>query len=92
MRLWPWGRRARRDATNGLMCQQLVELLTDYFDGSLPPEQHRAVEAHLAACEHCTQYTAQLRATIALTGRLTTDDVSPEAMDTLLDAFRNWSA
>ena len=71
-------------------CIQLVELVTDYLEGALTPRRRRAVEAHLAACVNCTAYLEQMRVTIALTGQLREDDVEPEAMDELMQLFRDW--
>ena len=45
-------------------CQELVELVTDYLEGALEPADLRRFEEHLAACGKCTEYMAQLRATI----------------------------
>ena len=52
-----------------LVCQQVVELVTEYLEGALSRSQRRRFEAHLAGCEHCAEYLAQMRATIRLTGR-----------------------
>jgi anti-sigma factor RsiW len=49
-----------------LACQELVELLTDYLDGSLPAGERARLEAHLAECEACDAYLAQFRLTIRL--------------------------
>ena len=73
-----------------LSCQELVELVTDYLDGALPPELHARFEQHIAHCQGCTTYLEQMRATISTTGSLTPESVSPEAERTLLDAFRGW--
>ena len=53
-----------------IVCQQWVELVTDYLEGALPPRLERAIERHLADCPHCTEYLAQFQRTIALVGRL----------------------
>ena len=53
-----------------LVCQQAVELVTGYLEGSLSGRDRRRFEAHLAGCPHCTEYLAQMRETIRLTGRL----------------------
>jgi anti-sigma factor RsiW len=91
--MWPFrSKKSKMMMKKGLMCQQLVELLTDYLDGVLPDAEHREVEAHLAMCEHCTAYMDQFRQTIAATGSLTIDDISEPAMNDLLDVFRNWKA
>jgi anti-sigma factor RsiW len=75
-----------------LSCQELVELVTDYLEGALPAEEHERVERHLGICRGCHTYVEQFRQTIELTGRLTVEDVSPEAELALLDAFRAWHA
>ena len=53
-----------------LVCRQAVELVTDYLEGTLSGRARRRFEAHLAGCPHCTEYLAQMRETIKLTGRL----------------------
>ena len=73
-----------------LSCQELVELVTDYFEGALPGELHDRFERHIEHCSGCQTYLAQMRATIRATGSLTTESVSAEAERTLLDAFRDW--
>mgnify|MGYP000894982571 CR=1 FL=1 len=85
---WPF--RRRRRPADEVSCRQLVELLTDYLDGVLPTERHDAVDRHLAACAHCREYLEQFRTTVSLTRRLAVEDVPPETMDALLDAFRDW--
>jgi anti-sigma factor RsiW len=74
-----------------MACQELVELVTGYFDGSLSRRDRRRFDAHIRGCEHCTAYVEQMRVMIAATGRLTEDDLEPAARDELLAAFRGWS-
>jgi anti-sigma factor RsiW len=71
-----------------LVCQEVVELVTEYLEGELPRRERRRFEAHLVDCPHCTEYLAQMRATIRLTGRLGPDDLSPEMRDDLGEIFR----
>ena len=73
-----------------LSCQELVELVTVYLEGALSADEHARIERHLETCQGCRTYVEQMRQTIALTGRLTVDDVSPEAELALLEAFRSW--
>lgn len=70
-----------------LRCEELVELLTDYLEGSLDDAQRSEVERHLAYCPGCTAYLGQMRATIAQIGRLRVVDLAPAAMEELLAAF-----
>ncbi|HET6847534.1 MAG TPA: zf-HC2 domain-containing protein [Gaiellales bacterium] len=74
-----------------LPCQELVELVTDYLEGALPPADRERFDRHIAGCDGCTAYLEQMRATIRLTGRLRPDDVDPAARAALLRAFRGWS-
>jgi anti-sigma factor RsiW len=76
----------RRD----LVCQQAVELVTDYLEGALGRSARRRFEAHLAGCPHCTEYLAQMRATIALTGRLTPDDLTPAMRAEFVALYQRW--
>jgi anti-sigma factor RsiW len=77
---------------NPLVCRQVVELVTDYLDGSLPRSQRRRFEAHLAGCPHCTEYLEQMRATIRLAGRIAAEDLTPEMEHDLTDVYRRWRA
>ena len=76
--------------TEALACQELVELITDYLEGALTNGELQRFEGHLAVCGKCQQYLAQLRATIEVTGALTPDDLTSEAEEVLLQAFRGW--
>jgi anti-sigma factor RsiW len=73
-----------------LTCKEVVELVTDYVEGTLPREERRRFEQHLSACPHCDTYLAQMRATIAAVGKLSEDDIPPAARDDLLRTFRTW--
>jgi anti-sigma factor RsiW len=73
-----------------LVCQQVVELITDYLEGALSRSERRRFEAHLAGCEHCTEYLEQMRATIRLTGRLQAEDLTPEMREEFSTLYRRW--
>jgi anti-sigma factor RsiW len=75
-----------------LTCQEFVELVTDYLEGALPPEQHARFENHIAGCDGCTAYLEQMRETIRLTGTLREQQISPGALAALLHAFRDWAS
>ncbi len=80
--------RLRRD----FVCQQAVELVTDYLEGALSRSARRRLEAHLADCEHCSEYLAQMRTTIELTGTLTAADLTPQMQDEFIAIYRRWRA
>lgn len=71
-----------------LACAELVELLTDYLEGALPPDEAAAVEAHLAQCPGCRRYLDQMRVTIAALGTVPVETLSEDALDVLLTEFR----
>ncbi len=74
-----------------MTCQQLVELVTDYFDGALPPADREAFDAHLAICPGCVTYVEQMRTTIRLAHDTKALEQRPEVA-ALLHAFRDWRA
>ena len=84
--------RFRSFRSRGLVCQEVVELVTDYLEGALSPADHRRFETHLAGCPHCTEYLAQIRETITLVGRVTPEDLTPQMSTDLTDLYRRWRA
>jgi anti-sigma factor RsiW len=76
--------------TDEMSCRELVELVTEFFEGTLAPADRARFEAHLATCRHCRAYLAQMRLTVDALGRLTEQDVEPDAEAALRRAFRGW--
>lgn len=75
-----------------LTCTELVELVTDYLEGALAPEERRRFDCHVAACPGCEVYLEQMRQAIRLTGTLREEDVPLPAQEALLLAFRAWNS
>ncbi|HET8754630.1 MAG TPA: zf-HC2 domain-containing protein [Solirubrobacteraceae bacterium] len=73
---------------SAISCQEVVEVITDYLEGRLSPEQVAIFEAHLELCDGCRWYLEQMRITIAAVGRIEDDAVPAELRDTVLAAFR----
>jgi hypothetical protein len=82
--------RAEAMNANHLTCQELVELVTDYLEDALPAADRLRFEDHIARCAGCTRYLEQMRLTIATIGRLREDDLSKDAREDLITAFRAW--
>jgi anti-sigma factor RsiW len=76
--------------TEEMSCRELVELVTEYLEGTLAPAERRRFGAHLGGCRHCRAYLEQMRLTIGALGRLTEADVAPDAEAALRRAFRGW--
>ena len=75
-----------------LVCRDAVALMTAYLDGELDGRDRARLEAHLADCPHCSEYLAQLRVTIESLGHVEIDQLSDEALDDLVDLYREWRA
>lgn len=73
-----------------MTCEELVELVTAYAEGTLSAEDRAAFDEHLALCPGCDRYLAQFRATIDLLGELPEESLSSPARERLLDAFAQW--
>ncbi|MFN2504510.1 MAG: anti-sigma factor [Acidimicrobiales bacterium] len=64
-------------------CRQVVELVTDYLEGALPPTQRQRLAAHLERCPHCSRYLDQMTVTVALLGRLRPPSPDPQVRSQL---------
>lgn len=73
-----------------MACKELVELVTEYLEGTLSSTDRQRFEDHLKDCPHCVTYLDQIRQTIRTLGRLTEEDLSEDAKQGLLRIFRNW--
>lgn len=76
----------RRD----IVCQQAVELVTDYLEGALSRRERRRFELHLRRCPNCSAYLEQIRITIELTGAIDPEELTPEAKRDLIDLYQRW--
>lgn len=80
---------SRRLRARAVVCQQLVEMVTDYLEGDLKPTERAAVEEHLAGCGHCTGYVEQVRRMLELTADLNRrEEVPQDLLDTLNARYR----
>jgi predicted anti-sigma-YlaC factor YlaD len=79
-------------AIEPISCQEVVELVTDYLEGAMAPEEVARFEHHLSLCEGCVFYVEQIRLTIAAAGRISDEDVPPDIRDDLIEAFRDFKS
>ena len=71
-----------------ITCAEVVELVTDYLEGSLDPSVRAEVDAHLRMCEGCGIYIEQMTSTLRMLGQVPEDSLSETAKVELLAAFR----
>ena len=67
-------------------CKEVIDLLTEYMEGDLPPDQARELGAHLALCPLCVEFLDSLRKTSAAARNLRVEEV-PEECHRRLHAF-----
>ncbi len=70
-------------------CREIVELVTEYLEGTMSRRDRAAFERHLAGCEGCSDYLDQMRAVIRLSARPVEESLSPELQLELVEAFRD---
>jgi anti-sigma factor RsiW len=78
------------DPVHQLSCQELVELVTDYLEGSLPEDERRRFDQHVDGCEGCRRYVEQMRVTLEVAGELSPESLDPETEQALVTTFRSW--
>lgn len=85
-RVMRWVRKLFRGNAKMLTCQEQVELLADYLDGTLQPETASALERHLEDCVACVNFTKTYKATKTWVRDLTYEEM-PEDLKTRLASF-----
>lgn len=85
-RLTQWIWELFRRSTGMLTCQEQVELLADYLDGTLSPETARSLERHLRDCVACVNFIKTYKAMKAWVRELTYEEM-PDELKTRLTSF-----
>jgi anti-sigma factor RsiW len=73
-----------------MTCEEFVELVTAYLEGTLPDDQRRSFDEHMELCPGCDRYLDQFRTTIDLLGELPEESLSSPGRERLLHAFAEW--
>ena len=79
------------------VCREVVELVTDYLEGALAPDERAAFERHVANCAGCAAYVGQMRIVMrsaralgqGTAAALAEPPVDPRVLARLLDAWRD---
>ncbi len=77
-------------STGPMDCDELVELVTAYLDGSLDLDTRARFDMHLLDCDGCENYLQQFRQTVRTVGRIRDDELDPAFRNRLLDAFKDF--
>jgi anti-sigma factor RsiW len=75
-----------------MTCRQVVELMTDYLEGALSAVDRARFEEHIAGCDGCRAYLAQLSTTRRVLRKLADERIPPDLQAELLKAFQSWKS
>lgn len=73
-----------------MTCQEFVELVTEYLEGTLDASESARFAAHIDHCDGCTEYLEQFRETIAAVGCLPPESIDRAVEAKFLAVFRDW--
>jgi anti-sigma factor RsiW len=68
----------------------MIEVVTDYLDDALPPDERQRFEHHLSYCAGCGAYVDQIRETIRQTGVAREESLPPALREQIVAQFRTW--
>ena len=77
-------------STGPMDCNELVELVSAYLDGSLDMDTRARFDMHLTECDSCENYLQQFRETVRTVGRIRDDELDPAFRNRLLEAFKDF--
>ena len=76
---------------NEFSCQEMIEVVTNYLDDALPPDDGQRFERHLSYCAGCSTYVDQMRETIRQTSMVPREESLPPALrEEIVAQFRTW--
>jgi anti-sigma factor RsiW len=73
-------------------CNELVEVITDYLEGTLAQTDRDRFDAHLRECPYCVTYVEQMRATLGALGHIPAESIDENSKGKLLSVFRDWKS
>ena len=69
----------------------MIEVVTNYLDDALPPDEQQRFERHLSYCAGCDTYLDQMRETIRQTRVVPREESLPPALrERIVAQFRTW--
>jgi anti-sigma factor RsiW len=77
-------------STGPMDCNELVELVTAYLDGSLDLKTRARFDTHLLDCDGCENYLQQFRETVRTVGKIRDNELDSAFRSRLLEAFKDF--
>ncbi|MET7880097.1 anti-sigma factor family protein [Micromonospora profundi] len=74
-----------------LTCAQMVESITDYLEGTLPPDELESFRAHLLCCDGCDAYLDQMQSTVRLLRSAPGHRLPVAVESAIVQTFREWN-
>ncbi len=71
-------------------CRQIYDLITEYDEGFLEPEERRQFEAHVVICPPCRGFVSQMRAIREQPVDESAINFPAELEGSIVRAFRTW--
>jgi anti-sigma factor RsiW len=69
-------------------CDDVLDVMTTYLEGHMPPDEHTRLETHIVYCPGCYRFMDQLRATVETLGGLPVEPIGAAERGELVEAFR----
>ena len=76
-----------RTAARSVTCEQTIEVLVDYVDGSMDAATLKTFEAHFADCPPCLDFLRTYKATIRVSQQALPDPEIPPEVSSRLRSF-----
>lgn len=71
------------DRTSLKSCRAIVDVLCDYLEGELPPEEAMDFDSHMADCPPCVSFLKTYRKTTELCRSLSPEEIPTELKERL---------
>ncbi len=71
-----------------MQCKELIELVTEYLEGTIAEAERQQLDSHTAECAWCERYIEQTRQVIGALATLDEGAADNEAWERALASFR----
>lgn len=78
----------KKKVPDWVTCQHSLELLQDYLDGHLPPDEKARLDRHFKACPPCIDFVRKYKATPSLCQKAFVEEIPKDLGDRLSSFLR----